>query len=427
MNNNTVYWVPVFSKVIHEKREPWDAISFPSLYEDLFVAQRRVIKDVGVTSERSRHAIVCSSLENAFLEMSIVTDLLSSRYVQSAGMMEYIDLISFLSSIDHERSVRCFVGSTFLHTNIAQEQFTFLKDIWNECAGVICSKKIDRILNDRLRYLQHLIQTGAHSFEMPFCLQSGDNGYAYHIKFIEKMNAEHFDPFEQDQASHILSDDAWSVDRSMDEHITDHRGKIFMDIAKEHVAQYISAAQNDGGVNVKITLADYPHDVITELLHDLMYTRDHGDLSLPVVYSDGSRSRSLVMGCLDKVSERDGQNMHIMHIGMISERHTELDNIVSMYWFLNMEVSGRGHTGAETEIFCYRRSREMLQSIQQQGKDMCIYFYQTGFPFAVIGFYRALIEFLVEQRKVAAPVKLCVVPMYFRGDANPYEEGKVWM
>lgn len=158
----------------------------------------------------------------------------------------------------------------------------------------------------------------------------------------------------------------------------------------------------------------------------MAYSKEYAGLLLPIAYSDGSQAKSFPVGGLNKKHglEHAGREMHI---GMTSERHASLDRVVSMYWFLNIEISGRGQTAAEIDAFCYKRSREMFRSILEQNKGVCIYFYQSGFPFAVIGFYRALAELLLEQQSrdlLQSVIRL--VPMYFRGDDNPYEQGQIW-
>lgn len=425
MKENAIYWMPIDRKEV-ETQFPWDTVDFRSMYEDMHVAQRRTQKDVGVLSERSRLAITCSAMEDAFLDMADVGEKIKSDYICYVDVSKYIALIDLaLSTYPHD-CAECFLGSTFLHADIAKAQYGLLKRIEAGKASEIERAGLKDVLLERIRYLEAVIKNDQHSFDLPIMPRVNEQMAHDLLGIFFDEEQFHFDPFEQDRASQILSADVSIIDSSSDERITDNRGKDFLQIAKEGILEYLSAVRKKKKILIKVSLSDYSHRIITELLHDLIYSDEHRGMELPVVYSDGSQAKSFPLGCLNNRGN-SGFVGREMHVGFISERHTSLDKLVSMYWFLNMEVSGRGQTGAEVDMFCYKRSQEMFRSIQEQNKDMRIYLYQTGFPFAIIGFYRALVELLMEQRcGNALQSKLQVIPMYFCGEDNPYKQGLIW-
>lgn len=176
------------------------------------------------------------------------------------------------------------------------------------------------------------------------------------------------------------------------------------------------------GVDGAINFSDLGHHVITEIVHEFAYGKGK-KLLLPVIYGDGSRARDLPVYALTPRKPEflaTLSNIPALDVGMMSVRHYELDPKVKVYWFRNQEIS-TGKTAAETDETAYVQSKQMLTKMKKEGKYK-INFYQTGFQPAVVGFYRALIEDLME-RSTSLP-SLVVTPYYFLVDE--YKQGQMW-
>jgi hypothetical protein len=93
---------------------------------------------------------------------------------------------------------------------------------------------------------------------------------------------------------------------------------------------------------------------------------------------------------------------------MLSCRHQELDSIIDSYWIRNIEMRMAGSTSAEKDEFVYQTTKERLAQIIEKNHPIRMNFYQTGFQPVVVGFYRAVVEFLMETQE--GPPYLEVIP-----------------
>jgi hypothetical protein len=111
-------------------------------------------------------------------------------------------------------------------------------------------------------------------------------------------------------------------------------------------------------------------------------------------------------------------------------RHLEMDALVDMAWFLNKDIAHEllsakvGEKLAAVDTFCYEQTHQQLRAWLDGGK-LKLYLFQTGFQPAIIGFYRALVEELLER--IGAPPALEVTPFYFIRAKGHYGPGqKSW-
>jgi len=429
MNNNVVYWIKIPQSAM--EKTPWDTISLLPLLEDLELAQRRTTKDVGVASERSRHTVVCAAIERGCHAMEHVIKSVQYARTPRVAVVEYARLIELMMQIYKKSSVNCFVGTSFLHADRVELQRSLFQRLKREHGDRVKEKGLEIILNKRLQYLYDTARKKMHSFDYPITLRSSTDMNVDLNCVVSDSGEFQFGVSEQNMAEQVLSDDVREIDQSQDERITNNRGGK-LNRAQKRVDDFLVTHLSDDQSYIGVNLADESNVVITQLLHSLVYRESserRGNTSrfrhkeLPIVYSDGSQASPFPINCIWEKSIRS-RKMEKMHIGMATNRHSDLDQIVSMYWFLNMEMSGRGQTAAEIDNFCYRRSVEMFQSIRESDQYLNIFFYQTGYPFAVIGFYRALTEFLIDE--VGFLSKVCVTPMFFQGPGNSYKKGADW-
>jgi hypothetical protein len=158
---------------------------------------------------------------------------------------------------------------------------------------------------------------------------------------------------------------------------------------------------NPSGVNNRI---------ITETLRQFVVGSAGETVPAPVTYRDGStashpfRLRSLP---LSSHLPRAAPDLEL-HLTLLSIRHTEMDPVVDGAWLRNAEVS-RPRPAALTDDFVYETSRTQLRHITNDGRlRVVLNIYQTGLDTAVVGFYRSVVDHLIEF-----PGSLSVVPMFF--------------
>ncbi|MDQ6948619.1 MAG: hypothetical protein M3256_20765, partial [Actinomycetota bacterium] len=168
---------------------------------------------------------------------------------------------------------------------------------------------------------------------------------------------------------------------------------------------------SSGGDLEPFSPSGIPNRVLTEALRRFVHApRGSRSVDVPVQYRDGSRSaypfplRSVVLQ--QKAAERASVDVAF---SLLSIRHTELDAIVDGAWLRNSQIS-QPRTAAETDDLVYALSCEQLTSLTAGGsRTVRIRMYQTGLETAIVGFYRAVTQHLIDH-----PGSLTVLPMYYR-------------
>lgn len=133
-----------------------------------------------------------------------------------------------------------------------------------------------------------------------------------------------------------------------------------------------------------------------------------------VVYQDGSEAQPFPLRCLDVV-DRD-EDPDAIRLALMSMRHNEMDDIVDGCLLRNRLMS-RVRPAAETDDLAYSLARHRLQELAT--RSVTVRLYQTGFQPAVVGFYRALVDHLIESPGIA------VWPHFHRYGAT-FTPGLVW-
>lgn len=211
--------------------------------------------------------------------------------------------------------------------------------------------------------------------------------------------------------------------------INDYGALPFDDIVVKHIWRAVQSARRGqaNGVN----LSEVPHTIITQALHTMVYEHpekvDNQDVAVNIVYTDGSQARPFPLFCLklrDSGEMKALREQKPMRIGMISMRHPEMDSMIQQYWFRNIEVSQPGMTSAEEDELCYQITLRKLADISRLNKPVRIAFYQTGFRVPLIGFWRAVVEFL--RHGQGKPPMLEIIPYFYEENLKRYEHGESW-
>lgn len=162
-----------------------------------------------------------------------------------------------------------------------------------------------------------------------------------------------------------------------------------------------------------------PNDTLTNGLYQLAARQDGQPRgAVEVIYRDGSSgkpfpSRAIEFGLSDPVGALR------VAVSLISMRHPDQDLNVHGAWLRNIEVSGRQIPHAEVDDTAYERSRGKLARLVDLAGTVAIDVYQVGLQPAVVGFYRAVADHLIN-----APGTVSVKPHFFRGDS--YDPGALW-
>ena len=204
----------------------------------------------------------------------------------------------------------------------------------------------------------------------------------------------------------------------------------FDEIVVKHFWRAVQSARRGQANGVNLT--EVPHMIITNALHTMVYEdpkkTEGQEVSVNIVYTDGSQARPFPLFSLQQRSNEEMyelRQIHPLKIGMLSMRHPEMDSLIQQYWFRNIEISQPGMTSAEVDELCYQLTLKKLADVYHFNKPVRIAFYQTGFQAPLIGFWRAVVEFLkLGQGK--SPM-LEVIPYFYKKSRNAkFDRGERW-
>jgi hypothetical protein len=155
--------------------------------------------------------------------------------------------------------------------------------------------------------------------------------------------------------------------------------------------------------------------VVTEILREYVDAADGAKrIDVAVEYRDGSSASSpFPLRALTMDDDLPAADL-TLRLALLSIRHTEMDVVVDGAWLRNAEVS-RPRPAAQTDDIVFAISQAQLAELTQHGaRTLRLYLYQTGLETAVVGFYRAVANHMLEH-----PRTLSVVPMHHRPTAEP--------
>jgi hypothetical protein len=203
---------------------------------------------------------------------------------------------------------------------------------------------------------------------------------------------------------------------------------------REHIARDDLALQFETVLSSTdeecIDISNATSSTITELLHKYAY-RGFSESATQVShtrarYSDGSLGELFSLRALWQRHTTYAPTLKKvtpLRVAMISMRHYDMDSFVDMAWLLNTEVPSSNQPLALAEQFCYDKTRQQLQEGLRSG-PLKLHFYQTGYQPVTIGFFRAVIDELLE-RESQLPM-LEVVPYYYSVFKGYYWHGHPW-
>lgn len=210
--------------------------------------------------------------------------------------------------------------------------------------------------------------------------------------------------------------------------IIDYSDKTDDQVTMEKMWKAINASGTNQ-INM-VNLGELPHMQISRVLNTFTYDDLKGDnkeVLINIVYTDGSQARPFPIFRLKKRNDTEMESFRKnepIKIGMLSCRHPELNRIIDRYWLRNIDMKMAGSSSAEKDEFSYETTKEKLAEILEKKQPTRMYFYQTGFPPVVIGFYRAVTEFLIETQGKLPYLE--IIPMIYDRHDDKYYPEKTW-
>jgi hypothetical protein len=176
-----------------------------------------------------------------------------------------------------------------------------------------------------------------------------------------------------------------------------------------------------------VNMSNQRHNLATEILNEFI----HQDANEPptdvrIVYGDGSEAARFPLRCVDRLPH-DWRPHTELHIAMISMRHLPLDRHIHLNWFRNVEVpNDRGLAHADET--CFRTSLAQFDRLAElyRNRRLRLFVYHTGYPPAVIAFYRAFVSTV--RTSSDRDLWLQAVPMLQprRDNEVEYDRGQRW-
>lgn len=183
-----------------------------------------------------------------------------------------------------------------------------------------------------------------------------------------------------------------------------------------------------------VNLSEIPHMAITTALHTMVYEHpakvEHKEITVNIMYTDGSQARPFPLFCLKPRNKNEMREFWkeapVLTVGQISMRHSdEMDHMIDFYWFRNIVVSQPGMTSAEVDEVSYQHTLEDLHKMEEKDAKRRFQFVQTGFQPTLVGFWRAVTQFLISQQ--GKPPLIEVIPYFMDQESQTgYSRGPIW-
>jgi hypothetical protein len=170
-----------------------------------------------------------------------------------------------------------------------------------------------------------------------------------------------------------------------------------------------------------------PYQVLSEVLNEFVFVNPDEIIpgtELRIVYNDGSEALPFPVFCLPQMAGPvELQYSQKIRATLISNRYLEIDPLIDISWFRNRDVANI-RTFSETDKFCFDTTTQQLHHYHLLGTQS-IDIYLTGLIPAVIGFYRGVVQMMLNFQKRNIPRSFSITPFYYRGDSK-FQAGSIW-
>lgn len=430
------------------------------LITDFFSIEKRIDKEVNIATERLRLFSVLRNIQEGIFglgyfrledrllesipELHPLEEFVGQKYFSRETFMKAISTkvedstikqyaVPLLASCYNNAPIKHFDDESNKYPWLETSDFPYImldSDYVNvlhkmeksECSlennnSIISPNRLEAYINNRVITISHKVnRNSADEYKDKFFQQVVKNQWGIIELQVPYLNMKSANQYE---VSNDIDNNKRLIDENspteLEEAAFKQRGSL-----ECTVYQTAIAALNNGNT---FSLSNHKDSVISEVLHRLVFTEKHiKQRDLPMTFVDGSSADSIPTYALKSVNKAMPSDMSY-HVSMMSMRHLTLDETIDFCWYRNFDVS-RTNSMSEIEKYCYQSSLAQFKGLEQVNDGVyTIYFYQTGFSPALIGFYRALVQCLLEGGRMQ------VIPKYFtpKFQLHKYSNGSTWM
>lgn len=349
--------------------------------------EERMKKGVNLEDEQRRYQIICDRIE--YLG-NIISTTKKVEFVDLGD--EYLELLLLMLRKDPEEAKSARIMANFCPTTMIEKQIERFERLAKQ-TGLMARKEVI----NKIKFYRHAVEK------------------KWHVLEIQELSSD--EEVAESEAEEVLRAKFLSIPMS-DELTSTIDTNSFLALQNQ-IDQVIANLSKK--VPAAVNFSELPHNTIAEVLNRNVYGPGT-KIFLPVTYGDGSKARPFPIRCLLPLDKGREMNLPgpIINVGQLSGRHQEMDPKMNIYFFRNQEIS-TGKPAADIDEVAYQKAKAIFERLRKEGVYRIAY-YQTGFQPAVVGFYRALTEELIQKGK--APPKLAVTPYYYFGT---YKKGEVWI
>ena len=376
-------------KIIAVPGQYWEKQPLKEFVKETLVSERRILKKSNIDTERVRYSVFCKHIEDHIMklkadEKSFKQLSLGPEYL---GWIEQVlsDSIAFKSC--EELIIQSRIGKSFIPPIFLQESYQALLKL---------IKKINvatpKVIQEKIVFLKEI--------------SASDKNYGL-VEVIDSLIVSN--------GNHKEGEKPNETGASQFQTSSNKGSRI-----EEELINGTKFESDD--ISIRSNLS---HVEITKKLHDYIYhPKDGHSKKLRIIYSDGSEadnfpslsSRDMIVGDIHKLIT----DWPILRVSLISMRHLNLDELVNIAWFINLEVS-KTRFYAETDKYCSEVTQKQLQEIE---KPVQMQLYQTGLQPAVIGFFRGFL--LWKEANQKNKTDLVITSYFYNKRKRKYEEGLLW-
>jgi hypothetical protein len=368
-------------------------VNIDSLINDLLVMEDHIKNGANKESNRVRVTLIRTRIQTAIADMKV-----SVGHDATLISLEYLELLSALVNMENDDPLTERLVSSIQPASTLRQVVSGFE-------------QYKRLLNNRnfgtlYNILKVAVKSNSHIVMMLDIYPPEPSPALPNQNFREQFINQHLG---EDVATHISTNEAHQIRINC---ILD----AISDVAK--------------GQPTSLSLGDWKHSEITEgLRRGVFVEHPSSPILVPIIYPDGSEARPFPFDCLSVHNESAVAALsktRPLRMGLMSGRHPEMDGVVSGYWLQNIEISQHRKTLAHADETAYLRSKERFA--RMKGNSWNLWFAQTGYPPAVVGFLRALVEELMERTN--DEMSLYLVPQYYDWDRKlqqmVYKPGTPW-
>lgn len=368
--------------IIPISKNLWNRKDFQSSIEDAIGAAQRIAKKINTKQERKRFSIACSCIERVAMEN------MGDDKIEFEGK----DAYKIVSTLRKEKS-----GITFIYPFVLPKEMSKFQNLFKGKVLRYFNKIKNGIVIIFLPYqklIQNLRVAPIPSFpknaeaDIPLTVFNlNPQEYYSELKDIKRVDS---------QIKEAISS-RYPFNASSPSH------QLFTEVIRNYIYK------------PRISFLRY-------LLRKLMFWCKFPPIQLRIIYSDGTEARPFPLFCIPKTS-KEPKKLPIIHAGLMSMRHADLDSLIDIYLIRNKEID-RQENAAEKDEFAYNRVLELLKDILKEKKKIKIYLYHTGFEPVVVGIYRAILKML--QQHKGQLVIVPKLPKFKNKKIIGYKEVKPW-